>query len=66
MDKKTFSALSRIVITLDGIHSDGFEIPGGISYKDVHQIIGWMKEVEKEIEDVETLGTTARPPLMPV
>jgi hypothetical protein len=52
MDRPTFEALKRI---LERARPRNFD-PKHIR-NDWLQVVGWMQEVEKELDDVETLGT---------
>lgn len=52
MDRPTFEALKRIMEQI-GLRST---YPSGLR-DDLLHVAAWMREVEKEIDDVETLGT---------
>jgi hypothetical protein len=63
MDKKTFKALQEIVLFAQRTHDD---VHPDAHYKAFKRVSAWMHEIEKEIEDIESLGTNGRPSLAPV
>jgi hypothetical protein len=65
MDRKTFEALQTIVNFAENAIGTG-DVHPDAHYKAFEQVKGWMNEVHKEIDDVETLGTENRPPLAPI
>lgn len=62
MDKETFDALQKLTVYVANKGRDEFTIQIDAA---LQQVWGWMDEVEKDMEDVETLGTDQRAPLTP-
>lgn len=63
MDKKTFNALQEIVLFAQRTHDD---VHPDAHYKAFKKVSAWMHEIEKEIDDIESLGADDRPSLVPV
>ncbi len=61
MDRNIFEAL-KIVVQFAELNLR--EDSSGL-HTAVNQLVGWMQEVEIEIEDCDTLGKDTRPPLTP-
>ena len=59
MDRITFEALKLVVqFAYDNSHDKRSKLRSA-----ANQLSGWINEVEKEIDDYETLGDENRPPL---
>ena len=60
MNQETYEALKTIVCYAHN-STDG----EGVLANELAQVEGWVGELEKEFEDVKTLGEAERPPLLP-
>ena len=64
MDRRTYNALREIVTFAQRTHC---EIHPDAHYKAFQKVFAWMREVEKGIDDLDTLGTDSpRRTLKPV